>query len=368
MKKLISILTVATLVMSGSGCKSLDTKKDDTPIKIDKAQEILDNMTLEEKVGQMFFARYPDDKTAPTDAKKYNLGGYILFSKDFKDKTTDKVVSQINACQAESKIPMFIGVDEEGGLVNRISKYKALAPEPFKSPQELYEEGGYELIREDTAKKCKLLNSLGVNINLGPVCDVSTDPSAFIYGRTFGKNAEITSEYTETVVSEMQKYRIGCSLKHFPGYGNNADTHTDIVTDTRQLELYQKNDFLPFKTGVNAGAEMIMVAHIFVESVDKKYPASLSPEMHQIIRDEICFNGLIMTDDLSMDAITQYTDGSSAAIQAVKAGNDLLCCTDYYVQIPAVIDAVKRGEIKESQIDKSVKRILDTKIKLGLIE
>lgn len=367
MKRLLSVLTAMVLVFTGSGCK-IKSAEEDIHMEIDKAQKILDEMTLEEKVGQMFFARYPDDETAWLDAKEYNLGGYILFSKDFKDKTPDEVKSQINVCQSSAKIPMFIGVDEEGGLVNRISKHETLTPEPFKSPQELFAEGGYELIKEDTIQKCILLNSLGININLAPVCDVSTDKSAFIYDRTFGDNAEKTSEYVKTVVSQMQEYGIGSCLKHFPGYGNNLDTHTDIVTDTRPLESYWNNDFIPFQTGIDNGAEIIMVGHIIVENIDKKYPASLSPKVHQILREDLNFDGLIMTDDLSMDAVTNYVDGVSATIQAIKAGNDLICCTNYYVKIPAVIEAVKKGDITESRINESVKRILDTKIKLGLIE
>lgn len=373
MKRLITLFTAASLMGGTTGCVPSGSSEQPVQppvpvVEADRAQEILDEMTLEEKIGQMFFVRYPGDETAEADAALYSLGGYILFGNDFKDKTTADVTAQIQKCQEASHIPMLIGVDEEGGTVNRVSKYTAFRSEPFKSPQELFSEGGYGLIAEDTSEKCSLLSSLGINVNLAPVCDVSEDSSAFIHDRTFGADASATSEYVKTVVSVMAENKMGSVLKHFPGYGDNGDTHTDIITDNRPLDVFKGNDFLPFKAGIAAGADVVMVSHNIVTSVDSTYPSSLSPEIHRILREELGFNGVIMTDDLSMEAITKYTDGGSDAVLAVVAGNDLLCVTDYKTQLPAVIDAVKNGEISEDAINQSAKRIIQMKLDLGIIE
>ncbi|WMJ86717.1 glycoside hydrolase family 3 protein [Anaerocolumna sp. MB42-C2] len=331
-----------------------------------KAEEILKGMTIEEKVGQLFFVRCIGEQ-ALSDIEKYSLGGYILFGEDFKDKTIKDVKNIIAGYQNKSKIPMLIGVDEEGGTVNRLSKYQAFRAVPFKSPQDLYKVGGFDLIKSDTKEKADLLLSLGINVNLAPVCDVSTDDNDFIYKRAFGKNADQTSQYVKTVVSIMQKNGIGSTLKHFPGYGNNVDTHTGIAIDHRSYINFEKSDFLPFKAGIKAGAGSILVSHNVVLSMDKDYPASLSPKVHSILRRELGFPGVIITDDLSMDAIKEYTNEEEAAVQAIIAGNDLVIATDYNTQIPAVLNAIRNGKITEDRIDESVIRVLTWKLNLGIM-
>lgn len=372
MKKIIIIAMALFWGLSSIGCAvSAEDKKTDiengNEILIDRAQEILDTMTLEEKIGQMFFVRCPE-KNASDVISQYNLGGYILFARDFKNKSADEVKNTISNYQKSSKIPLLIGVDEEGGTVNRISKFPNLRKTPFRSPQELYAEGDFNLIVSDTKEKCSLLKSLGINVNLAPVCDVATDKSAFIYNRTLGKDAQTTSQYVTSVVTEMKTDQIGSALKHFPGYGNNGDTHTDIITDKRTREEFENNDFLPFEAGIAAGSDIVLVSHNIVSAFDKDRPASLSENVHNILRNEFNFEGVIMTDDLSMEAIKQYTGDSEAAVEAVKAGNDLLCCTDYETQIKAVIDAVSSGEISAERIDSSAKRIIQMKLNLGLIK
>jgi beta-N-acetylhexosaminidase len=331
------------------------------------AQDILDSMTLKEKIGQIFFVRC-NDATSKADIVKYNFGGYILFASDFEGKTISTVKTAVRRYQKTSRIPMLIGVDEEGGTVNRISKFSAFRSKPFKSPMELYRVGGFDLIVSDTIEKAKLLKSMGININLAPVCDISTNSADFIYKRSFGKDAGETSKYVKTVVTTMNSNQIGCTLKHFPGYGNNVDTHTGIAIDSRSSNTFYNSDFLPFKAGILAGAGSVMVSHNIVNCFDKKHPASLSPAVHEILREDLGFSGVIMTDDLSMDAIKQYSGEEEAAVTAVLAGNDLLVVSDYDVQIPAVIKAVKNKKITEERIDESVLRILKWKLELGIIK
>jgi len=331
-----------------------------------RAAEILKGMTLEEKIGQMFFVRCRNEQ-AISDIKTFHLGGYILFTEDFEGKSRDELKNTLQSYQEISKIPLLIGVDEEGGDVNRLSRYSQFRSVPFLSPQSLYQEGGFDLVISDTIEKAKLLKGLGINVNLAPVCDVSTNSDDFIYNRSFGKNATKTAEYVKTIVSAMNKQNIGCTLKHFPGYGNNVDTHTGIAIDNRSYESFVESDFLPFQAGIDAGAGSILVSHNIVTCMDETLPASLSPAVHKILRDTLGFNGVIMTDDLVMDAITQYTNDEASAVLAITAGNDLIVATNFDVQIPAVIAAVEDDIINEDRINESVMRVLIWKLSLGII-
>ena len=330
------------------------------------AQNILKTLSTEEKVGQLFLARYPDQNAAET-AARLHLGGYILFGRDFSGLTAEEVQAKTAAVQAASTLPMLLAVDEEGGTVCRVSSNTALrAAGRFASPQELYAAGGLEAIAADTTEKCSLLSSLGLNVNMAPVCDVSQDANDFIYKRSFGRSAAETAEYVRTVVETMQGTGVGCVLKHFPGYGNNTDTHTGIAYDHRSYDTFTSSDFLPFSAGIAAGAGAVLVSHNIVDCMDPDRPASLSAEVHRILREELGFTGVAITDDLAMDAIGDYCGSEAAAVQAVLAGNDLLCCTDFETQLPAVLAAVQDGTISQGRLDEAAGRVLCWKVQLGL--
>ena len=372
LKKILIILLIIAIPLSIFIFTNLNNNKD-APVNTDnnfnnisKLDEIINKMSIEEKVGQMFMVRCPIEN-AIDYVNKYHLGGYILYSRDFANKTKEEVIENINSYQNNANIPLFIGVDEEGGEVTRVSSYQEFRSEPFKSPQELYQEGGFERIYEDTIEKSNLLTSLGINVNFAPVSDVSTDPTDYIYARSFGQDATLTSEYVSVVVTAMKEANIASVLKHFPGYGNNVDTHTGISVDTRDYETFLTSDFIPFTSGITAGADMVLVSHNIVTSMDPDYPASLSKKVHDILRDDLDFTGVIITDDLYMDAIKDYQDNEEVAVMAILAGNDLICTTDFENQIPAVIKAVEEGIISVEQINDSVRRILTLKEDLGLI-
>lgn len=335
-------------------------------INLKKAKELLSTMTLEEKVGQMFFIRCMKD-SALEDLQNYKVGGFILFDNNIKDETKESLTQTLSNYQSNSKIKLLIGIDEEGGIVNRLSWYPEFSAVPFYSPQELYNEGGYPLVASDTKEKAELLKSIGINMNLAPVCDVSVNPNDFIYPRTFGMDALETSKYIETVVNTMNENKIGSALKHFPGYGNNVDTHTGISVDERSYDSFQNSDFLPFKAGIDAGASSILVSHNIVKSMDSNLPASLSPSVNKIIRNELKFDGVIMTDDLQMSAIKEYIGDSTSAVLVIIAGNDLIIASDFDVQIPSVLESIRAGEIQEDRINESVLRILKLKFDLGII-
>lgn len=331
-----------------------------------QAEGILSSMTLEEKAGQLFFIRCPSVDTVEQIAA-FHPGGILMFGQDFAGLNAEQTIEKITSYQQASAFPLLIGVDEEGGTVARVSSNPLLRQTRFPSPQQLFNRGGMSAIISDAEEKSRLLLSLGINVNLAPVCDVSTMPIDFIYNRTLGQDAAHTAGYVDMVVGVMKKEGIGCVLKHFPGYGNNLDTHTGIAYDYRPLETFESSDFLPFQAGIQAGAGCVLVSHNIVSAMDSVNPASLSPEVHRILREKLGFQGVILTDDLSMDAIRMYTEGENAAVQAVAAGNDMLIVSDYSRQIPAVLQAVQDGRLDESLIDGAVVHVLCWKISLGLI-
>ncbi len=325
----------------------------------EKAYKMLREMSLDEKIGQMFYSSCPE-KFGGDYARQYHLGGYVLFGSDFEDKSKDKVIENVSSYINSQKVPMTISVDEEGGTVTRIGAKKALSDHEFRSPRELYEEGGIELIKKDAEEKSKLLKSLGIDVNLAPVCDISVKESDFMYDRSLGQNAEITSEFVSAVTEISQNNGVSVTLKHFPGYGNNNDTHTGIAIDNRSYESFEKKDFLPFKAGIDAGAHLVMVSHNIVNCMDSTKPASLSADVHKILREELGFTGIIVTDDLTMDAIKQYSGQYTPAVAAVLAGNDMIAIGNTMLEesITSVREAVNSGVIDEKIIDHAVMRIL----------
>ena len=333
------------------------------------ASDTLASMTLEEKLWQLFFVTpesltgYPKvTEAGPATEEAIGLkpvGGLIYFVQNLEDH--DQVVQMLTGVQGFSRIPLFLGVDEEGGTVTRASRNPNLFSEPFKSPQKLNYIGGIEEILRDTDTRSRELRALGINVNFAPVCDVSTDPKDFIYDRTLGQDANMTADYVRLVVPAMTEGGALPVLKHFPGYGSNADTHTGIAVDQRPMETFETADLLPFKAGIEAGAPFVLVSHNIVNCMDPELPASLSPAVHKILRKECGFDGIAITDDLAMDAVKAYAKDGAVAVLALQAGNDMVVTTDYRTQIPAVIAAVQEGTLEESVIDDACLRVLRCK-------
>ena len=332
----------------------------------DPIQLLLDAMTVEEKVGQLFLARC-DNTVALSHIHQYHLGGYVLFGRDFQDQTPDSFREKIRSYQAVADIPLLLAVDEEGGTVARISSNRAFSDDTLPSSRDAFAWKGLEGCYTVEEAKCQLLHSLELNVNLGPVCDMADNRSAFMYKRSLGQDAETTSQYVSGTVALMNAYGIGSCLKHFPGYGNNTDTHTGIALDNRPLESLEERDLLPFAAGIDASCGAIMVSHTIVQALDPELPASLSPSVHQYLWEVLGFEGVILTDDLVMQAITDSYGAGEAAVLAVLAGNDLLCSTDYITQYDAVLAAVQEGRIHAETLDSAVRNVLKWKQKLNLI-
>ena len=404
MKRFLSILLTACLALSlaacGKGEPTPPPEEDLTPVvepepipdtppappaptpeelAAGRIDALLASLTLEEKVGQLFFVRCPAD-SAVEDVGTYHLGGYVLFGRDFKDAAgnwltkeqfTETIAAYQAAVSADTGIPLLIGVDEEGGTVTRASRNPNLFDSTFKSPQWLWnnQHGQGSIFAEDAWEKSSALLALGINVNLAPVADVATDPAAFIYDRTLGQDAAATADFVETTVTAMGEAGMGSVLKHFPGYGHNVDTHTGIALDERPIEAFTESDFLPFAAGIAAGGDKasVLVSHNIVTCMDPELPASLSPEVHLILREELDFDGPVMTDDLAMDAVEAYAEDGAVAVMAIAAGNDLIITGDYRAQIPKVLEAVNSGTLSEEVIDTACRRVLIWKQALGLI-
>lgn len=331
----------------------------------DPVQARLAAMTTEEKVGQLFLARCPETGAAEA-IQNYHLGGLVLFDRDFDSQTPDSLRRKLRDYQSAADIPLLIAVDEEGGTVTRVSSHTAFRTSRFASPRELYAQEGMELVLETEREKAQLLGGLGINVNLAPVCDISTQSGAFMYRRSLGQSTEITGQFVAGAIETMQSQGVAAVMKHFPGYGNNADTHVGIATDTRSLESLERADLQPFFDGIAAGGNAILVSHNIVTALDADAPASLSQAVHRYLRLAMGFDGVIMTDDLSMEAITQRYGAGEAAVLAVLAGNDLLCSTDYETQYRTVLDACTDGRISEDTLNQAAGNVLRWKQAMGL--
>lgn len=321
-----------------------------------KAQMVVEKMTLEEKIGQLFLVRY--NKTDVEYQKDYFPGGYILFAKDFESHTKESIKDEIANNQRINKYPLIMAVDEEGGYVTRISKYSSFRSERFQSPRYYYDQGGYDLLEKIETEKAQLLKEIGINLNLAPVADVSTSEDDFIYNRTFGKRAAETAEFVEKMVAYANKNKINSCLKHFPGYGNNKDTHTGIAIDDRPYESFLENDFLPFKSGIEAKVPSILISHNIIKAIDDNTPASLSAKVIKELRETLGFTGVIITDDLAMDAVKQYVDNHEAATKAINAGNDMIITSDFITMHQEIKKSVAEGKISEETINKAASRII----------
>lgn len=348
--------------------KEVQVEKTETTIKTSGVEENkviedrLTTMTLEEKVGQLFWARVPSNHQLE-DLQSYHLSGYILFGRDFEGRSLEDIKALTKGYQAAAKIPLLIGSDEEGGTVTRIS---SILETSFQSPMALYQQGGMEAVLSETKQKAELLKSVGINAGLFPVADLARNRSSFIYDRTIGQDAQTTASYIQRVVEELKKSKVGSTLKHFPGYGDNGDSHTAIIQDNRSLDELRQADLLTFQAGIDAGADSVLVSHNILSKIDT-VPSSISPKITDLLRKELHFKGVIMTDDLDMAGLANFVNQEEAAFQVIVAGNDLILGSSYQTQIPYLLKKISYGELTEDRIDESVRRILTWKYDLGLL-
>lgn len=343
-----------------------------------KVDELMKDMTLSQKVGQMIFYafRRNADGTGVTKMNKfikdsidyYGIGGIALFSENIH--STEQVTDYINELQKTSSIPLFIGIDEEGGRVLRTKSLNvpripsAWSIGSTDDPKKAY----------DTAKTiANYLTPLGFNVDFAPVADVYTNSANKVIGdRAFSNNARKVGNMVREFTKGLLDNRILPTLKHFPGHGNTSeDSHYGISTTKKTLAELNACEFIPFQEGIDAGAAFVMVGHISVPNVTYNYEPALFSSflLEDVLRGTLNFNGIIITDALDMGAISQYYTYSEAAVKAVAAGVDMLLTASNINDIyDGVINAVKSGEIPMQRIDDAVKRILTAKYEIGLIK
>jgi len=310
-----------------------------------KSEEKLKELTEDEIIAQLFLV----GTHTTIDFEKLQeeqFGGYLFFADFFKDKTENQIKIEIKKFNENSKIPLLIAVDEEGGGVVRVSNNNKLISEPFKYSSEIYQNGGFEAIKQDTINKSKFLSNLGINLNLAPVIDICENETDYMYKRSFKQGKELTSTFAKMVIKASKESNVSYALKHFPGYGNNVDTHKNTSIDERTYDDIYNNDLEPFRVGIEEGAEAILISHNVVTSIEAEKPASLSTKIHKLLREDLKFEGIIITDSMNMGAITKDYTTEEAIINAILAGNDIIIVTidkSSKESYDDIIEAVKRG-------------------------
>ena len=323
------------------------------------------SMSDRELLTQMFIATYDGSWATAGYAADYGFGGYITFAEDYENDTPESFREGVDRVTAASKIPPLYAVDEEGGTVTRASKYPGYRRFPFLSPREVYEAGGIDLIRSDAAEKAELLKKLGLNYNLAPVADISVSSSDYMYNRSPGQDPETTASIVETIVTMFNQRGVASTVKHFPGYGAVSDTHTAMAWDGRTVEELESFDLIPFRRAMAAGVPSVMVSHI-ITALDPDRPASVSSKVVDYIRTNMGYDGVLITDDMRMNGILDFCTTGNGSLEAILAGYDLICCTNWPEQFPVVWDAVENGTLTRDRLELSAARVLRMKQDLGI--
>lgn len=343
------------------------------------ATDVLETMSLEEKIGQLFIVCTDSlDFSAETEMTEemrknlqlYQPGGIIFFS--FNIDEPEQTKTFIRDMQDSVKIPMFMGVDEEGGLVARIANNEKMGTTSFPTMKEVGETGSLEMALEMGRTIGKEISELGFNLDFAPVADVmSNEANTEIGERSFGSDPKLVADMVDEVVKGLQENDVCATLKHFPGQGSSGDdTHRGYVGMDVTIDDLRESDFLPFKRGIRTGADFVMVSHVSVDEVTgNDVPSSLSPVVvSDILRDELQFENVIVTDAMNMKSITKFYDSDEAARLAFKAGNDMILMPDdFMLALEGITEAVNEGNISEEELDEAVMRILKVKILRGII-
>ena len=343
-------------------------------------------MSLREKVGQMFFVRpealdtsihwneyqdLPDyklqqvNKTMRDVSKDYPIGGMILYAHNIVDETQlGDFIAEIRKLNGSP----LLAIDEEGGRIARIANNENFDVPKYESMAAIAESGDPSEAYKAAFTIGSYVKEYGFDIDYAPVADVNTNPENIVIGaRAFSDDPETAAEFVVSYLNGLDSAGVIGTLKHFPGHGDvKTDTHSGYAETNKTWEEMLKCEMIPFKAGIEAGAQMIMTAHIAAPKVTgDDLPATLSSVILQDkLRGELGFKGIIVTDAMDMGAITTQFGNAEAAIKSIQAGVDVVLCSKDFTQVfDAVVNAVEKGNIKETRIDESVKRILELKAK-----
>ncbi len=381
------LLSIALLAGCGKNNKSTEEgttgaeqKKEVDDVTCDgMAADVLKQMTLEEKIGQLFvvctdsldfYAETSVTDDMKTNLKKYQPGGLVFYS--FNLENRDQITKFIKDAQAEVKIPMFMAVDEEGGYVARIANHKNMGTTKFPSMKEIGESGDSSKAYEVGSVIGEEISELGFNLDFAPVADViSNEKNTEIGERSFGSDSKLVGSMVKEVVKGLQGKNVSATLKHFPGQGSSSeDTHKGFSDMDVTIDELRDVDFYPFAQGIKAGADFVMVSHVALSTVTgNDLPSSLSSiVVSDMLRSEMQFDNIIITDAMNMKSITKFFESDEAAVKAFQAGNDMILMPDDFIKaVNGIMDAVESGKISEEDIDSAVHRILKVKIRRGIL-
>lgn len=341
-------------------------------------EEVLSKMTLEEKIGQLFIIT-PEALTNYSEVTvggevfkasfdQFPIGGIILFGQNLESPEQVALMNENfqKISQERLNIPMFVSIDEEGGEVVRIANKEGFNMAVFKYMNEIGANENEKEAYEVGHVIGKYLKELNFNLNFSPVMDVTTEgENLYINQRSFGSDPVLVGKMGSEVVKGLHKNNIKTAIKHFPGLGSTVeDTHSGMVMIDKSLEELKEKDFIPFKAGIEAGTDFVMVCGVSVPSVvGDDTPSSLSKIMvTDILKTELGYKGLVITDAMNMGAIIENYSSKEAAKKAFEAGVDVLLMPENFEEAYyALLDAVQSGEISEKRVDESVIKILELK-------
>lgn len=377
-QKIIGIVIIIIIVLAILGINNRNIFNDNEQVIQDKQQIKQENLTIDEKVdktvesmsqteklGQMVMIGIQGTKVDDDSLymlNQYHMGGVILFDRNMDSPEQVKQLTSDLQAQSNEKVPLFIGIDEEGGDVVRMAE--KLTPPP--SQKEIGATGDIEQAKTWAIKTAKSLKDMGINVNFAPVADVGSNDK-----RSYSTDTNTVIDFVRAATKGYQQENIIYSLKHFPGIGKGkVDSHIDSSSIDVVKEVLMTEDILPFKTIIDENDPndyFILVSHLKYPALDEEYPASLSSKiMTDLLRNELGYKGIIITDDMEMGAVANHNDFRSIGVKAVKAGVDIvLVCHEYEHQQEVylgLLDAVNSGEISQERIDESVKRIIKVKL------
>ncbi len=370
-----------TVVDENASTEKFIFNDDETVVRTTK--DVLGKMSLREKVGQLFIVRpealaeNSNAETAPAtdrvdDAvisriEEYPVGGIALFSRNIT--SAEQLPMFISDLQSSSKYPLFIAVDEEGGRVARIANSDFFNVASYKSMEDIGKSGDASKAEEVGRQIGSYLKELGFNLDFAPVADTNTNPQNIVIGdRSYGSDPALVARMVSAQLDGMHDSGIMGTLKHFPGHGDTKDdTHSGYVSVNKSWDELKACELVPFISALDK-ADTIMVSHITVTSIDK-LPSSLSYEIiTRKLRNELGYNGVIITDSMAMGAVADSYTSDIAAVMAVKAGADIILMPESLEKsFNAVLNAVNSGEISISRIEESAERVLTLKAKYKII-
>ncbi|HZR40872.1 MAG TPA: glycoside hydrolase family 3 N-terminal domain-containing protein [Ktedonobacteraceae bacterium] len=343
-----------------------------------KMQQILQNMSLDQKLGQLIVVEYLGNDYQASGLQsmvaQYYVGGFMYQESNHNFDSPYDVASQVKVfseqVMKDASIPLLIATDQEGGLVNRLYKFHGYLP----SAQEMAASGKPQVAQYQGAQAAKWMKDLGINTDLAPVVDVQTVDPPVLTSRMFGSDPQTVATYAGAYLDGLQKNGIAGTLKHFPGLGAiTSDPHTGLPTVDRSKEDLEKTDLAPYKILIQQDSPaMIMSTDVLMPAIDPVLPAELSPKaIDGVLRSELGYNGVVITDGLYMGGISERWNLSQAATLSIIAGNDLIEGPFTPDQIATVVTALKQalqqGELSIDRIDLSVSRILWMKMQYGII-